>query len=1585
MEGGDPDPERSRVGAPEEDADTFSDDGSLGDGEALLPNTSDEGTSRRLVVEGDPVLCNPAPLALEHWYISLASLANEKLAHQHETASGVNSLELQQSMKSNTNLAKQRIRFERETSRSIVQSVRAVDERGQGGVASSSSSSKPPLSAAADILEQMSPSTTPIPIAAAKRLLRPLCPTATPESDPASSTSDRLFSEDVRRAAAVDARDLIQRVVYEHVFYTLRMLPGQKVWPSAAVLPAEDKAAPVPVAAPIAPFGAESAAADSAPADVSDLHEQHQHHHLTVTEVASRGDLLPHHHWSLLDTAPVVEIASLLGGHILTPPPLDTVRKITSAVGNHSNGVKFSVMCECLRLLYETHKDEPSASETTEATVDGSGRSQFQPHSTGPPTISTSTSAYPRAADTVGLLHEGEVHSTNNSRRSSVCSTASSLNSLSLVPDLSANPNPNLAPDRQLLLQLQVPDLSAQGAAAASGVSASASGAAAETADYHSLRGASFSSTVSSVGSHGTGPTTASSRPIVIGTAQQHAPQQQHQSHLQQQPQQHLSRAKNLRYGRSSIGGTTTSTSLIGPSGPATSTSSNTSATAGLQRTQSHYAMVSGGGRAMLPHPHPTDPVIATAIATSSGSFAEGGGNFNFDPHHHEVNLSLSRRGSTASATGPPTSTLIVVPVALQTEGSGQLQLRDGASRSRASSIASTGSDRAAAGFSTSAGGRSGVESFHLRRMHATSTSTSNVLGSAATSIYSSGTNGGRAQQQLLLQRSTSAQHVTPTVVAKSFLADFRTCSILFTQGLMVKYPLLAALIVGPATTETTARAMRGGSVPAHVEVEGEPHSAVSASSPRSSTSVAHLSPGMSASSPSLSVSTAATAAAGAPATRVGAAAVVTRSRKEIVNWDPRACTSSPKLKVKANPSSTSSPCVPVNFNLAPSTSSLASSPRPPINLNSGSSSSLDRHGSINTKSTNTGSTAGLRSSAGHGIRRSSSHANVLSSDARALSSDVSVLSSEASAHIGAAATAPLFGTSTSSEERHPSAPRRDSHVKVGRPDPLHHHNAPVTNNTEQSVMNTEHSVMHTEQSVMNTEHSVMNAEQSVAPTVEIVTLDASRCVLRVVQEALHCALYSSTIMPLFHRLADAENAAWRRATRALNGAPPCVFGLSHDWCVRATAGGRAVDPRCALVGSMLKLQQLQQQVTGAMLTVDTATPSTAAPKLGVDESTGAVFVDGTATTTPCYMQQLQDAVHLNAAVPDPVVAGTSTSTAVPDPVDALSAGTSASTGSTTLTSGGTSTSVVPTLSSSTIAHVAVTTPSSSSSNAAGSAPATPTLPPPSPSAFGLAVESFRVAISTMQMLPLLSTPLTKVAALRSCLRSIATIDITAPAHAVERVLQQQQQQRRRPSAVMICGSASTSVSSASTSAHASIADVHPSAVISSSSSAAAALVAASTSSTLLSPHGITHECVRCDNGVTHDVGADVRAAASCSSAAAAYVHSQSMRDETESIPLSTHDSTESSAVQSAHNETAVGPDERSGKRMAVGADDLIPRLCFVLCAAALPDLFSELSFLEHCLPDDVSLGEDGYAVVSLRGAAMHVMSIVSRTAGCPV
>lgn len=66
---------------------------------------------------------------------------------------------------------------------------------------------------------------------------------------------------------------------------------------------------------------------------------------------------------------------------------------------------------------------------------------------------------------------------------------------------------------------------------------------------------------------------------------------------------------------------------------------------------------------------------------------------------------------------------------------------------------------------------------------------------------------------------------------------------------------------------------------------------------------------------------------------------------------------------------------------------------------------------------------------------------------------------------------------------------------------------------------------------------------------------------------------------------------------------------------------------------------------------------------------------------------------------------------------------------------------------------------------------------------------------------------------------------------------------------------------------------------------------------------------------------------------------------------------------------------------MGLGADDLVPRLCFALVHCHLRCLPAEVAVLEDTLPPGAAAGQDGYALVSLRGALSHVLGRVAALA----
>ena len=150
-----------------------------------------------------PVLRSPSPLELEHWYISLASLQNERLAREHETAGGAAAARLVKDMSDNNVLAKQRIFFERQTALSLVADLQ-VD----------------PLPAL--------PS-SPMPVATARRVLGPLCPTTAPESDDAAARGDARFSAALASLNGVSTTHDLQRLVHSFLCCSMRLWPG-KSW-----------------------------------------------------------------------------------------------------------------------------------------------------------------------------------------------------------------------------------------------------------------------------------------------------------------------------------------------------------------------------------------------------------------------------------------------------------------------------------------------------------------------------------------------------------------------------------------------------------------------------------------------------------------------------------------------------------------------------------------------------------------------------------------------------------------------------------------------------------------------------------------------------------------------------------------------------------------------------------------------------------------------------------------------------------------------------------------------------------------------------------------------------------------------------------------------------------------------------------------------------------------------------------------------------------------------------------------------------------------------------------------------------------
>ena len=114
---------------------------------------------------------------------------------------------------------------------------------------------------------------------------------------------------------------------------------------------------------------------------------------------------------------------------------------------------------------------------------------------------------------------------------------------------------------------------------------------------------------------------------------------------------------------------------------------------------------------------------------------------------------------------------------------------------------------------------------------------------------------------------------------------------------------------------------------------------------------------------------------------------------------------------------------------------------------------------------------------------------------------------------------------------------------------------------------------------------------------------------------------------------------------------------------------------------------------------------------------------------------------------------------------------------------------------------------------------------------------------------------------------------------------------------------------------------------------------------------------------------------------------------------------TTSSSSKSEGDQTGS---KQADSTSSIGADDLMPRICFVMARACRRTSafdsnisgeqpfssfsssssssssslslrmrpFAELCFLEECMPQEKLLGEDGYTLVSVRGALMHVVML---------
>lgn len=73
-------------------------------------------------------------------------------------------------------------------------------------------------------------------------------------------------------------------------------------------------------------------------------------------------------------------------------------------------------------------------------------------------------------------------------------------------------------------------------------------------------------------------------------------------------------------------------------------------------------------------------------------------------------------------------------------------------------------------------------------------------------------------------------------------------------------------------------------------------------------------------------------------------------------------------------------------------------------------------------------------------------------------------------------------------------------------------------------------------------------------------------------------------------------------------------------------------------------------------------------------------------------------------------------------------------------------------------------------------------------------------------------------------------------------------------------------------------------------------------------------------------------------------------------------------------NGSSGGGGGRDDSMSAIGADDLMPRLVFVLAQCGLSHPHVEASYMEECLPVEMQMGEEAYALISLRGAITMAM-----------
>lgn len=261
-------------------------------------------------VELPPYAVPPA-----HWYVSLASLANDRLAREHETASAEMSLLLVRNMAEGNQQARRRIRHERDMSVSVLAALMGL----------------PHASDAADVVA--APRTAAVPAATLRAVLSPLLPSAAPELDPASATADRQFAAAVASIALDRPRD-VHKVILRFLFHSMRLLPHPRPWTPAA---------------------AAAAASAAAEAEASPLPPPYSPHSAVGGALSRARGLLA-----------VVESASASDAGVVA---LDVVRKLAKVAGNHSSGAKLSALAAALSHL---HGYSLQALQTAAGGADGS-------------------------------------------------------------------------------------------------------------------------------------------------------------------------------------------------------------------------------------------------------------------------------------------------------------------------------------------------------------------------------------------------------------------------------------------------------------------------------------------------------------------------------------------------------------------------------------------------------------------------------------------------------------------------------------------------------------------------------------------------------------------------------------------------------------------------------------------------------------------------------------------------------------------------------------------------------------------------------------------------------------------------------------------------------------------------------------------------------------------------------------------------------------------------------------------------------------------------------------------------------------